>query len=304
MGRERFTFGPLIDLVATWKEEVESIADFHQIKAYDVGDRESMTAKRGIYSHQMDAIRRGRCMECWMMPEFCLCGKFTPAVIPHKLVVYYHFKEVYRSSNTGKVMLNTLNDVEYYIRGVNDSDWLKQLEETKPSNVLVLFPLKNHSITVSEYLEQLALKRATGSTPSSFSAPSEGDDKANKPVEPLTIIMLDGTWSNARLLAKGVPEFIPRVRVTPTERSLFRLRTQTQADRICTLEAFALLLQELQDLRPCEQETKAAEVLISNLKIHVDGGKAQSHRNVPFNTREPPRNIMPLNPQKKGKDFF
>jgi hypothetical protein len=63
---------------------------------------------------------------------------------------------------------------------------------------------------------------------------------------PLNIVVIDGTWSQARTLRKLLPDHVTCLRINADGHSLFApLRKQSQADRCSTLEAAVTLLQEL-----------------------------------------------------------
>jgi hypothetical protein len=80
------------------------------------------------------------------------------------------------------------------------------------------------------------------------------------------VVVLDGTWRQARKLrTRYVPAHVPHVRIDVRTKSLFDpLRTQTQADRCCTLEAAIWLLHEL------GESEKTTSSLLQSLKVLVD----------------------------------
>ena len=65
---------------------------------------------------------------------------------------------------------------------------------------------------------------------------------------PLTIVVIDATWRHAKAMHRNLCKTqgfdIPQVQLSPTALSVYA-RTQSQPDRICTVEAVALLLQHL-----------------------------------------------------------
>ncbi len=80
---------------------------------------------------------------------------------------------------------------------------------------------------------------------------SQPQPKVTKNVKQLDIILLDGTWSQARKMVKRVfrdrdlhTKMIP-VKISPQGLSQFCLRRQTQEDRISTVEAAGCLLEVL-----------------------------------------------------------
>jgi DTW domain-containing protein YfiP len=67
----------------------------------------------------------------------------------------------------------------------------------------------------------------------------------------MTIIAVDAVWRHARRMALRLRELLPAVRhvqLTPEQMSVYA-RSQTQSDRICTVEATALFLSHLGESR-------------------------------------------------------
>mmetsp|Transcript_118355 Transcript_118355/g.370113 ORF Transcript_118355/g.370113 Transcript_118355/m.370113 type:complete len:141 (-) Transcript_118355:102-524(-) len=64
----------------------------------------------------------------------------------------------------------------------------------------------------------------------------------------LSIVVIDGTWNNVKQMMKHFRREVgpdtPRVRLHPTTLSVYA-RTQTRSDGVSSVEAIALLLQEL-----------------------------------------------------------
>ena len=58
------------------------------------------------------------------------------------------------------------------------------------------------------------------------------------------IIVVDGTWTQAKKVARSLPDSIPYVRLMSTGELAFKapMRTQSEPDRICTLGAIIQLL--------------------------------------------------------------
>eukprot|EP00928_Gymnodinium_smaydae_P005382 TRINITY_DN11837_c0_g1_i2.p1 TRINITY_DN11837_c0_g1~~TRINITY_DN11837_c0_g1_i2.p1 ORF type:complete len:202 (+),score=18.31 TRINITY_DN11837_c0_g1_i2:39-644(+) len=86
---------------------------------------------------------------------------------------------------------------------------------------------------------------------------AQGDvDAAGEAEQPLRIVVLDGTWNRVKSMKRHLARLgctFPHVRLDPSSldywtkrgnKSIYA-RTQTQPDRICTVEATALLLREL-----------------------------------------------------------
>ena len=80
----------------------------------------------------------------------------------------------------------------------------------------------------------------------------------------MNIIVIDGVWRRARKLAKHLFSMfpnIPRVQLTPEQLSVYA-RTQSQDDRICSVEATALFLSH------CGEDKEKRNQLIECVKLN------------------------------------
>eukprot|EP00386_Alphamonas_edax_P007676 GDKI01025524.1.p1 GENE.GDKI01025524.1~~GDKI01025524.1.p1 ORF type:complete len:187 (+),score=52.30 GDKI01025524.1:121-681(+) len=82
----------------------------------------------------------------------------------------------------------------------------------------------------------------------------------------MCVLVLDGTWQQAKKLNYLIPKHIPRVRLDTQVVSGFLLRKQSSAGRICTAEATALMFQELAAVQ--DQRSLAAK--IENVSLRTD----------------------------------
>jgi DTW domain-containing protein YfiP len=191
----------------------------------------------------------------------CVCEKLEAlrgdSTMGVDVVVLMNHKELFRASNTAKVIEKVLG-ARIYIDG-NDEDWneLMNLIEHRISDTVILFPSD-----VAMTWDQLPC-----------------------PTSKKLIIVLDGTWGQARRLNQKLPPSIPRVKILPTTLSRFLCRRQTQADRVCTAEALALLMT---DIGLADQGSK----LESGLQIVVEGFNMQC-----YNSTHRPVSLLKKGPQ-------
>jgi len=98
--------------------------------------------------------------------------------------------------------------------------------------------------------------------------------------EGLEIILIDGTWRQAKRLNKYIPQWVPRVALPADVISNFVLRGQAAAGRVSTAEAFALFLKALEersaDRREAEACRVAATAITESLLVMQGGHLAQS----------------------------
>lgn len=194
------------------------------VKDLDPKDRFNAAVKRSHEAHRDFLVRGNRCPNCVLVKPFCVCEKLEALkcrIPEYRIAVLMNQREQYRSSNTAKVIERIVNG-EIFIDGL-DEGWNKfqALLEEYSGRVFVLFP----SETSVEYSPEVVV----------------GADGVEK-----LIVVVDGTWRQARRLNLKIPKAIPRVRIQPSTLSKFLCRRQTRVDRVCTAEALALLLLDME----------------------------------------------------------
>jgi len=213
-------------------------------------NRELTTWQYNAKKAQLAAPGCGRCSRCWLVKNFCVCayadgsgiveGAVTTPLppMPHRILVYMHVKEFTRGSNTGALAACAFPDqTTIFVAGVPEQEEAFQAAlDASAGSCFVLFPSEKG------YPANTLLSRAL--TPFVFEP------------EAFTIIVVDGTWSQATKLAKRIPSGIPRIGLDEAEllklgsdqsRSAFLspMRQMPQADRVCSLTALVLLLRDL-----------------------------------------------------------
>lgn len=188
--------------------------------------------------HKLSLERRNavqaRCDRCMLKRRCCICSSLAAFAsraaercLQCHFVLRMHVRERFRASNTGKLISQVFpNASTVLLDGIPEDE--RRLEEIAQSVVdgrnrgVLLFPSEG------------ALPLADALTASEA---CEG---------PLYIFVIDGTWKQAKRLVKHKAlASVPRVKLAPESASRFTLRRQSQPDRISTVEAVALLLQEL-----------------------------------------------------------
>lgn len=173
------------------------------------------------------------CPKCWLSIPDCICSsaKQIPS-FPHKLVVIVHPKEYGRSSNTGtlpQVCMHPQN-VKVLVRGVPEHDVEIAAICSEP-NTFVLFP-SQEARTFAE------LEMSVNSQGQSISCEKS-----------YNIIIVDGTWTQAKKIERSLPPHVPRVCLASLEslpEVLKRpMRAHTDSSKVCTLAAVIQLLAEM-----------------------------------------------------------
>ena len=81
-----------------------------------------------------------------------------------------------------------------------------------------------------------------------FPGPKAVDLARERPSGPITLIVLDGTWWQARKLLRSNPALaaLPQLRLAPAAPSRYRIRREPHAHCVATIEAIALALRALE----------------------------------------------------------
>jgi DTW domain-containing protein len=158
-------------------------------------------------SHTLDTLP-GRCKRCWIREEYCLCA-YLPEVRPRtELVLVRHQREAWKSTGTARIAALALPDLKLVDYG---DDWEPAGRELAPllEGAALLFPIDSDAPAAAAPIKRL--------------------------------IVLDGTWRQARRMVKRLPGLLalPRLALPPKEEAVLRLRSSPRVEDRSTLEALA-----------------------------------------------------------------
>jgi len=261
-----------------------------------------------------------RCLQCSFTREHCICAgletlrtaessctTFTP-FRRVRFLPWMHYKERYRASNTGKLLCKLFAGSRIFVDGLEEDHvdferWMEENSKSDTTLTVLLYPsvdavdgtklakegvpmldvvgtkgggLRTHSATPETADSSSDSEEGGGTDNSSSNAPR----RALSSFENLDVVLLDGTWSQARKMRKRVEEsgvvanMIP-VKISPKELSRFSCRRQTQDDHISTLEAAAVLLQELGG---SADAGRSVERMYAALQLLCSAMDRQSHK--------------------------
>eukprot|EP01122_Echinamoeba_exundans_P016281 TRINITY_DN8201_c0_g1_i1.p1 TRINITY_DN8201_c0_g1~~TRINITY_DN8201_c0_g1_i1.p1 ORF type:complete len:340 (+),score=54.23 TRINITY_DN8201_c0_g1_i1:50-1069(+) len=241
------------------------------IKSYLEDKRKKVEAKKDVY-----------CAGCWLSKRECMCNDIKPVPSFHRYIVYIHHKEWFRGTNTGILMKLGNPITEFITSGVEEDEArLAEILKAEPNNTIVMFPSADSVVftdflargTASDDVEDLQKKISTlGLDPGhSLSQPSAQKQKR------MNVIVLEGTWNQARTLLKQLPTWVPRIKLEelPDSKSISHMRKQTMEGRVTTAEAIAYFFKEL------GESEEAQEALWYNLKLRISRMDAQTNREGP-----------------------
>eukprot|EP00934_Nitzschia_sp_Nitz4_P008194 Nitzschia sp. Nitz4//scaffold134_size62860//25295//26263//NITZ4_006324-RA/size62860-processed-gene-0.29-mRNA-1//1//CDS//3329535484//8184//frame0 len=184
-----------------------------------------------VLDYRISILQLSRCERCWHDKEtHCICNNLYPIsssypVLPRvKFLLLIHHKEYYSAGNSGKLLLSILppGQTEIFIFGKNGD--MKRLQEEiakDPVHSMTLWPGEN-ALSVESYLEQRNLSMDKIAMDSS----SDALPRVGVGGPWIRVVVLDGTYSNARTMHKSLKKQLgsvvpPTVRLYPTEPSVF-----------------------------------------------------------------------------------
>ena len=169
-----------------------------------------------------------RCPRCTLVPAFCICEGLPQVMTRTRIVIVRHVRELFRPSGTARIAALALPNSE--LLDYRDElgalpAWLADDPRTQH------FPALPPDV-VGERLRALAgahLLFPTGRDPSELATP------------PAALVILDGTWRQARAMYQRIPgaAALPALRLPPGGPPILRLRAPRRAGDRSTLEAIA-----------------------------------------------------------------
>jgi DTW domain-containing protein YfiP len=150
--------------------------------------------------------------------RLCLCALIPRLQTRTRVVLVLHQLEMHKTSNTGQLAIACLENAATVVRGGPDAPGRGWRDATQP---VLLFP----------HPDARPLSDWRGSA------------------QPVTLIVPDGTWSQAIRARKRLPGLLdmPCATLPPAEPSHYRLRTEVRHGHLATLEAIARALEVLED---------------------------------------------------------
>lgn len=169
-----------------------------------------------------DPTLRGRCPRCWLLERVCVCSHVRPRPAPFDLVIVRHWKESWRSSNTGRLASLAFTNCRVLDYGAPGGRFDETVLETP--GAFLLFPSLEDPVKAEPV--SVDLRPDTGVT---------------------TLVVLDSTWSQARKLVRRIAPLraMPRVQVKPTDPPPKRLRTPPMPSGMGTFEAISRAVEVL-----------------------------------------------------------
>lgn len=172
--------------------------------------------------------RADRCEKCRMHRALCVCDQVSPMDLATRVVLVMHRREVSKTTATGPLALNVLSNSELHIHGRPDVRVDLNALHTEDRRVLLLYPGEGARVLRPELL--------------------------NEDRRPVTLIVPDGSWNQAKRAAKRIPGMAQAEMVVLPEgpASGYHLRREPMLGGLATFEAIARALGILES--PAVQE--------------------------------------------------
>jgi DTW domain-containing protein len=219
---------------------------------------------------------RDVCAACRRPASVCYCRHVTTFATRTRLVVLQHPRERDMPVNTARIASLCLPDAELHV-GLRLPEALVRADPLRPAALL-------------------------------YPGPGAIDVELSPPATDITLVVVDGTWSQAKKLVRLDPAIaaLPRYALRPAGPSEYRIRKEPHEDYVSTLEALVHVLGVLEGdrerflpmLRPFRAMVEAQIAFatssqsrrrIRNPRVHV---AADPRGRLPAALRERPRDIV------------
>lgn len=226
---------------------------------YQASAQAFLDAKEAEYaSHPTEKY----CPRCWSVLRGCICTLLRPIQTRHHYINWLHYKETWRTTNTGTLLPHSCDNARTLIFGRSGDDAeLDRILKDEAAHTVFLYPSPG-SITVRHSSNVLKVDNSTKpftsikrklTIPFLFAipkirefyekqrSPEEGPiadwDEFIKTAPVLNVIGIDATWSLSRSMSSAVPSSIVRVHLAdPPKFSVSNMRNQSSQGRITTAE--------------------------------------------------------------------
>ena len=222
-------------------EELErsELLSFEAVAAAAPAERHALQTASNLAVFMRKCRRMNACLACTLNP--CICSRVRPLRLAHRLWVISHAKEAMRTTSTGKLLLLSHPRASLLVSGLPQHD-ARIAEVAARDSAVLMFPAED-ALSPAQLLSAVG----GGDGCCCCGGGGGGGGGTGSADRTLDIILLDGTWGQARAMARDLPP-MRKVAIDPiSTRSIFGslVRKQgeerRQAGRVSTLEAFAQL---------------------------------------------------------------
>ncbi len=158
-----------------------------------------------------------RCSRCLMRQELCLCANIPELRLGTKLILVMNKREIKVPTNTGRLASLALPNSVILSRGLEDNpyDLAEHLPQDRPG--ILLYPADDAILLTPEWVAEHG---------------------------PFHLVVPDGNWRQTSKMRRRDPVMatLPCVRLPPGPPSAYRVRKESKAEGLATIEAIARTL--------------------------------------------------------------
>lgn len=189
---------------------------------------------------------RETCYGCFKPAALCLCGRIPEVANRTRITIFQHPRERFHAIGTARIARLGLANAQLLLPRAVEPRSLR-ISASLASGSALLFPAE------------------------------DARDLGELPAEamPSGLVILDGTWSQARALLRENPalQALPKVRLSPTAPSRYRIRKEPRRHYVSTIEAIVHALGVI------EPDTLGLEGLLEAFDKMIDEQIVFRHRN-------------------------
>lgn len=105
--------------------------------------------------HHMNHPTEKYCPRCWSVVRGCICANLKPIQTRHRYINWLHYKEIWRTTNTGTLLPLTCDNARSLIYGrEQDDEDLERVLKDEAATTVFLYPSPD-SITVRSISKKL-----------------------------------------------------------------------------------------------------------------------------------------------------
>ena len=174
------------------RKELQKYPDKPDILSLPADARNALGVARALQWRIETLDRNNHCRRCWLHQTHCICHQCPPLPpLPkiHRIFLLMHHKEIALAVDTAKLIMAAYPDqCRLVVGGLENQPSLQEMQlAMKRKQCLVLFPT-DESKTFQEICQTVQ------------DEPKTSDNKGNNKDEKWDIVVLDGTWAQARRL--------------------------------------------------------------------------------------------------------
>lgn len=180
-----------------------------------------------------------RCHRCCMKHELCLCAELQPQSLPTKVIIITTKREAKVPTNTGRLAALSLANSITLIRGDQDQPYDLNDHLSEGRQGLLLYPGPDAEVLTPDLIREIG--------------------------EPVDLVVPDGNWRQTSKMCRRDPRMaqLRAVKLAPGDATRYRVRKETKAEGLATIEAIARALGVIESKHVQEKLEELFETMVS-----------------------------------------